>query len=413
MTGCGRRLAAGIPGESIISTYLQPRRAELVDVSASRLFWLKTTLVFAFCIGLVMSRPLWIGPRSYPSAPVSSLFPAIDGGIALGLYLALFVLAAVALAAPRPGWFIAAFLAIIAVFCLADQTRWQPWVFQYSFLLAAVALYAGNGADGERRALNIARLIVAFTYIFSGLQKANLNFVENDFPWIAQPLASLFPSAIHLLPAVGMAIPLVQVAFGIGLLTRRFRRVSLIAAVAMHLFILAMFGPVGLDWNDIVWPWTAAMAIFDVLLFSGAPHFSWREIVWRRHDAGQIAAVMLFAVLPLLSFFNLWDSYLSSALYSGNLTEAQIYLSDAGAASLPAAITSRLVRTSPDTNVLNLQRWAIEDLNVTPYPETRIYKAIAKSVCGSLRDPAQLVLIVREQRMFFSKPETGYRCVEL
>jgi hypothetical protein len=174
-----------------------------------------------------------------------------------------------------------------------------------------------------------------------------------------------------------------------------------------------MFGPIGLDWNDIVWPWTAAMAIFDVLLFSGAPEFSWREIVWRRHDPGHAAAVMLFAVLPLLSFFNLWDSYLSSALYSGNLTEAQIYLSDAGATSLPAAIRSRLVRTSPDTNVLNLQRWAIEDLNVTPYPETRIYKAIAKSVCSSLRDPAQLVLIVREQRMFFSKPETGYRCVEL
>ena len=126
-----------------------------------------------------------------------------------------------------------------------------------------------------------------------------------------------------------------------------------------------------------------------------------------------IAAVIFFAVLPALSFFNLWDSYLSSALYSGNLTEAQIYLSDAGALSLPAAITSRLVRTSPDTNVLNLQRWAIEDLHVTPYPETRIYKAIAKSVCGSLRDPAQLVLIVREQRMFFSKPETGYRCFEL
>jgi len=34
-------------------------------------------------------------------------------------------------------------------------------------------------------------------------------------------------------------------------------------------------------------------------------------------------------------------------------------------------------------------------------------------VCGRLRDPAQLVLIVEEQRMFFSKPETGYRCVEL
>jgi len=60
------------------------------------------------------------------------------------------------------------------------------------------------------------------------------------------------------------------------------------------------------------------------------------------------------------------------------LTEAEIYLSDVGAASLPAPIRSRLVRTSPNTNVLNLQRWAIEDLNVTPYPETRIYKGDRK-----------------------------------
>ena len=296
-----------------------------------------------------------------------------------------------------------------------DQTRWQPWVFQYSFLLAAIALYSWDSADadGAKRTLNIARLIVASTYVYSGLQKTNLNFVENDFPWIVQPIVNVLPSAVNLLHGFGMAVPLVQVGFGIGLLTRRFRRASLIAAVAMHLFILAMFGPFGLDWNDIVWPWTAAMAIFDILLFSEAPDFSWREIAWSRHDPGHVAAVVLFAMLPALSFFNLWDSYLSSALYSGNLTEAQIYLSDAGKASLPAAIASRLVHTSPDTNILNLQRWAIEDLNVTPYPEIRVYRAIARDVCGRLRDPAQLVLIVREQRMFFARPELGYRCSQL
>ena len=114
-----------------------------------------------------------------------------------------------------------------------------------------------------------------------------------------------------------------------------------------------------------------------------------------------------------MSFFNYWDSYLSAALYSGNLTEAQIYTTDAGKASLPATIRSRLVHTSSDTNVLNIQRWAIEDLNVTPYPETRVYRRIAKDVCNQLRDPAQLVLIVREQRMFLSKPEAGYRCWQL
>jgi hypothetical protein len=299
-------------------------QATLVDLPRSRLFWLKSTVLLAFGVGLLMSRALWIGPRSFPPAPVSSLFTAIDGGVAVGLYAALFLLAAIALLSWRSKWFIAAFLAILAVFCLADQMRWQPWVFQYSFLLAAAALGSGSGADGERRALNMARLIVGFTYIFSGLQKANLNFVTNDFPWIVQPITSVLPSATGLLGASGMAVPLLQVAFGIGLLTRRFRRAALIAAVAMHLFILAMFGPIGLDWNDIVWPWTAAMAIFDIVLFSGAPPVSWREIVWSRHDPCHAAAVVLFALLPALSFFNLWDSYLSSALYSGNLTEAQI-----------------------------------------------------------------------------------------
>jgi hypothetical protein len=395
-----------------ISTYLQLRRAVPVDLLASRLFWLKSTVLLAFCAGLSMSRALWIGPRSYPPAPVSSLFPAIDGGMAVGSYAALFLLAAIALVKRESKWLIAAFLAIVAVFCLADQTRWQPWVFQYSFLLAAVALGSGNGIDGERRALNTARLIVAFTYIFSGLQKANLNFVVNDFPWIVQPIASVFPPATGLFRALGMAVPLLQVAFGIGLLTRRFRRPALIAAVAMHLFILAMFGPAGLNWNDIVWPWTAAMAIFDILLFSSASEFSWSDVLWSR-DRCHLVAIALFAILPALSFVNLWDSYLSSALYSDNLTEAEIYLSDAGAGSLPAPIRSRLARTSPNTNVLNLQRWAIEDVNVTPYPETRVYKAIARHVCGDLRDPAQLVLIVREQRMFFSKPEAGFRCSEL
>jgi len=400
--------ATGARRESDIKAYLEARRAELAEMAGSRLFWLKTTVLSAFCIGLAMSSPLWIGPRSFPLAPVALMLPAIDGLVARGLYAALFVLAAIALAVREPRWLIAAFLAIVAMFCLTDQTRWQPWVFQYSVMVAVVALCSG----GELRALNIIRLIVAATYVFSGLQKINANFIENDFPWIVQPIVHVLPSAAGFLHGFGMAVPFVQVAFGVGLLTRRFRRAALWAAVAMHLFILAMFGPMGLNWNAIVWPWTAAMAIFDLLLFSGA-EFSWREIVWRRRDLAHAAALVLFAILPGLSFFNLWDSYLSAALYSGNLTEAQIYLSDAGSASLPAAIASHLVHTSPDTNVLNLQRWAIEDLNVTPYPEARIYKAIAKSVCRELRDPAQLVLIVREQRMFFSRPETGYRCVEL
>jgi len=388
---------------------------ESIRGPARRLYWLKLAVVSAFCIGLAMSPRLWIGPRSFPATPFVDGFPPIEGVLAYGLFAALFVLGADIVVSRKPQWPIAVFLGIIAVFCAADQTRWQPWVFLYCFLLATLALFSREGADttDERNALNIARLVLACTYIFSGLQKANANFMANDFPWIVSPITDALPSTANLLRATAVVVPFVQIAFGIGLLTNRFRQISLLAAVSMHVFILAMFGPFGLDWNKIIWPWTAAMAVFDVLLFADNERYCAGDFLWTRRHPYQLLALVVFIALPALSFFNLWDSYLSAALYSGNLTEGTIYLSDAGRASLPAWAAAHVVRSSENTNILNIQHWAIEDLNVTPYPETRVYRAVARHICRHLSDPGQLVLIVREQRMFRSSPETGYRCWDL
>jgi hypothetical protein len=383
--------------------------------AASRVFWLKAMIILVFCLGLIMSSHLWIGPRTYPLAPILNFLPSSLYPADLFLYAALFVLAGAILVSARPQKFIFAFLGVVIVFCILDQTRWQPWIYQYSFLLAALALFSwdSDDIDGQKQTLNVARLIVATTYIFSGLQKLNFNFINYDFPWIVEPITNVFPAARHPLYALGIAAPFIQIGFGVGLLTRKYRRISLILAVSMHAFILAMFGPFGQNWNNIIWPWTAAMAGLDLLLFTGKQEFAIRDIFWGNRHPYHICVLALFAILPFLSFFNLWDSYLSSALYSGNLTEATIYASDKGRDSLPADIGAYLVHTSPDTNVLNIQRWAIEDLNVLPYPETRVYKKIAKDVCARSQLPADFVLVVHEQRMFWSKPETGFRCWDL
>jgi predicted DCC family thiol-disulfide oxidoreductase YuxK len=382
---------------------------------ASRIFWLKTTVVLGLCLGLAMSSPLWIGPRSYPLAPLFDFLPDLGHPIDGALFAALFAFAGAMLLSPKPQKFMAAFLAVLVIFCLLDQTRWQPWVFVYAFLLATMALFCWDPEDiaGRNRALNIARLIMAGTYLFSGLQKANPNFIQNDFPWIVSPLTDAVPAVVPALHWLGSAAPFIQVAFALGLLTRRFRQVSLIAAVAMHVFILAAFGPLGLDWNPIIWPWTAAMAVLDILLFTSKQEFSWRDVVFSGRHFYHAAVFVVFMVLPWLSFVNLWDSYLSGALYSGNLTEGVIYLNDRGRLSLPQGIQAYLTHASDNTNVINIARWAIEDLNVTPYPEVRVYKKIAMDICRHLRDPAGGVLLVHEQRLFFSKPEIGYRCGQL
>jgi hypothetical protein len=406
---------SGKPGAHVKRRPSPAGLPELVFTSpASRIFWLKVVVVLALCVALAMSSHLWIGPRSYPLAPVFDFLPQATHPLDDMMFAALFALAAALLVAPRPQKLIAAFLAITVVFCLLDQTRWQPWIFLYGFLLATLALFSWRSDDvaGRNRALNIARLIIAATYLFSGLQKINANFAENDFPWIVSPITGVIPAVAPALYWLGTAAPFIQVAFALGLLTRRFRPISLIAAVAMHVFILAMFGPLGLDWNNIIWPWTAAMAVLDILLFAGRPVFSWRDIVW---SGGYYAAgiLVVFIGLPLLSFVNLWDSYLSAALYSGNIAEAQIYTNDVGRKSFPESAKAYLVHTSDDTYVLNVQRWAIEDLNVMPYPEVRVYRKIAREVCRHLGSSVDLVLLVREHRLFFSRPETGYRCRHL
>src|SRR5581483_11368569 len=118
--------------------------------------------------------------------------------------------------------------------------------------------------------------------------------------------AGLAPWAAGGVHAFGMAAPVLQIGFALGLLTRRWRRLSLILAVAMHVFILAMLAPLGQNWNAIVWPWTAAMAVFDVALFAGRADAGPRQILWPGRRVMPVAVIAVFLVLPALSFCNRW-----------------------------------------------------------------------------------------------------------
>ena len=91
------------------------------------------------------------------------------------------------------GAFVIGALALAILLVLQDQGRLQPWFYQYSFMLAAAGL-SNLGRLSTEGALNACRLVVAFTYFGSGLQKANVSFAEKVYPWLIEPLASHLPS---------------------------------------------------------------------------------------------------------------------------------------------------------------------------------------------------------------------------
>ena len=253
----------------------------------------------------------------------------------LPLLRALLLLLFAAAFAPRPRVYLLSFVAFAAVYSLWDQTRWQPWVYQYWLMLLALGCYSWKSDDvvGERDALNICRLIMGCTYFYSGLQKMNVRFVTEGFPWVLNTLHIHVPGLGYL----GWVAAAIEVSIGLSLLTRRFRKIGMINGVIMHIFILYSFGPWGRDWNSVVWPWNVIMIALILLLFSNCDA-TFGELVWRNRFVYHKVVLVLFGILPSLSFFGYWPTDLSVALYTANLTEANLLVSDSVKQTLPPEV---------------------------------------------------------------------------
>ncbi|HKD82642.1 MAG TPA: hypothetical protein VKH81_23330 [Candidatus Angelobacter sp.] len=366
-----------------------------------RLSWLRVGIAAAFLCGLGLSWRLWISSRLFPLSPIAGFLPAVRFpldliwfGALLGLLSAMMVV--------RSRWLIPVFLVLGGLLTLWDQERWQPWFLVYYFMLAAIGFYAWTRTDSRKHtALNMCRVVIVFTYIWSGLQKLNANFVREAWPDMAGPLFRFAPEVLKRLPPVlALVIPLMEIAIGLGLATRIFRNASVVFAAVTHMVILALL--IGSGENTVVWPWNIAMAFLVVILF-------WQDrdtgpsAIFVSRNAGHALILLLFAVMPALSFFDFWDSYLSSALYSGNTNQAVIYLSAEVLEHMPAAIRPH-VRLSKEPYFLDMNRWSYAELNVPLYPEPRIYRSITRQVCrwGGSSAPGQIMLRILEKPDLFT-----------
>ncbi|HLL72908.1 MAG TPA: MauE/DoxX family redox-associated membrane protein, partial [Pyrinomonadaceae bacterium] len=270
------------------------------QTDTQRITRLKIALALAFLCGFLLSPKLWLSTRAYPLAPVAKFLHAPPFPLDyLAFALLLLLLIGIVLFA-RPRKLIVAFVALVVLVCLWDQTRWQPWCYQYVFMSLALACYSWRVDDGGGResALNACAFVVAGIYFWSGLQKVNPLFTGELFPSLVEPYARHLPASFGAASRwVAPLVPLAEVGVGLGLLSRKFRTHAVFLALVLHLSVLVLFVPVRR--NTIVWPWNAAMICFVVLLF-------WRRqqpALWRHALAGKWQvltrlSVLLFWVMP-------------------------------------------------------------------------------------------------------------------
>ena len=356
-------------------------RAPIEPVAA---VWTRRVLLAGTFFGMLASYRLWLTNRRYPLVSIVEGFPVLEppwDAVFFGLLLALLAAA---------WWFprraVALFLAGAFVLVLADQTRLPPWFYLYAVMLL-LTLFP------DRVALAANRIVVSAVYVWSGLQKLNSSFFEEVVPWFAKPAGRWFPeAAAEAFEYAIAAAPLIELFIGTAVWLGALRRYALATAALMHAGVLFLLGPLGHDYNLVVWPWNLTMPLLLYVLFSDRPKGrTWRNL---RQSKPAFAAVLLIVGLPVLSFFGLWDSSMSFRLYSGNTARCDLLVSASLARRLPEWLRKYVVTSPGGRREIDILSWALGEVGVPPLAEPRSFRALGRYVARFARTSGEIRLVI-------------------
>lgn len=387
----------------------------------NRLKLLSFAVCAALLAGILLSFELWFPVyRTFPRAPLVFALPENAVSIVERLLAVVLIAALISTFIFRRLKISAAVaaLASLAALIFFDQTRLQPWVYQY-LLLIVVLIAGGQETEDESisgQTLALAQAVVAGLYFWSGIQKLNFTFAHEIVSFLLAPLQSVFPDVESSYAVLGIGIALTEASIGVGLLVRQTRNAAVCAAAAMHAIILTIL--IVKNYNQIVWIWNIALVFIVFVSF-------WRSDVSVKQTFGKAAnrkmktaRVIVFAavLLPILSFWGCWDVYLSGALYSGNVPVAVVRVSGEVFEKLPPKARSVVFQTKTGgERMLPLVEWAIAEMNVPVYPERRVFEQAARGVCRLAEDENRVELIIKERPAIFdgNYSVTRIKCAEL
>ena len=362
---------------------------------------------------MALSYKLWLSKRFFPLTPVFDFLPPVADPLDFVIIYALAILIALNFVYPPGRKLVIALIAVLFILAISDQNRWQPWFFQYFFMLIVFTFTSPpklRFTETEIR-FKMLQLIIAGVYFWSGMNKLNSGFYNEVLPWLTQPYYQFLPESLNfIIKYFTSSIPFIEIFIGIGLFLPKIRKVAIVLAIVTHLFILIVLGPLGYNYNSVIWPWNAAMMLFVVLLFFNVPvisaaHF---KALLKWHAVKMI--FLLFWLMPFFNLFNRWPAYLSFHLFSGNTSEGTIYLSDKTVSFLPEELSNYLGNeTNPAAtrtrNIINIKAWSMNELRIPAYPEKRVFNNAKSYFYQFAKDSGEVVMVYKEKSSLFKKPQ--------
>lgn len=334
-------------------------------------------LLGVFGLQIYQSWMLWVpnAARTFPIMPISSALPDV-GTWSLAFVIALAI--GLLMMLHRPFRLMGSVIGLASLLLLFtfDVLRIQAWTVQYAFFI----LLLGLSSSKPRVALRGLHLLLAFTYIWSGIHKVGPHFADAVFPW----LMSVFDFSKAWLDSLTLAYAfgILEALAGLALLfSRVWRVIGLVCISLMHVLILAVL--IQDDWNQIVWGWNIAMVLWlwIIVLPEDLKEMPWRVAV-RKWPVAVVAVWMGF--MPGMYLVGIWEHNLSLAMYSGLTTEAYLIFEEGATACLPAQIHDELETASDGRKQLLLDYWTLKEMQVPTYPKQAIFERFLPHFCSCL-----------------------------
>lgn len=366
------------------------------DLELDNLTLCSTLISASLIASLIVAQRGWVmDNRTYPRLPIldnlsiaQTFEPLLYGVMVTALLTFNFN--------SRKKLFAAIFAFAAAATIALDQTRLQPWLYLFSImLLLSASLKYDNSTRACSSVLNALRICLIGTYFFAGVQKLNITFCQIVVPSM---LANVIPEIpVQLGCAIG--IPLAGVEAGLAFLLA-FPCTSKVGAyLAIFFHAITLWLITQQNWNAVVWPWNISMMVLVYLLFIRSKPSS-ALCLFKPDSLQKIIAILLFLALPVLNFFGRWDNYLSSALYSGNVPVLRVQLNEGGEALLAPSIRQAVDISDRNAPTLIVERWALDELGIPPYPEVKSLEKLAEKIVQSGRFKRCRIYIETYPRFF-------------
>ena len=296
-----------------------------------------------------------------------------------------------ALAAPRGRWATASlvtFAASAAGMILVDQQRLQPWAYQFILLALVLALAEPRGAFA------LLRLLVVSFYFHSALTKLDYTFLHTlGQQFLAALVGTCGLSGDDWSAPVRLAgaavFPVGEMLVAVTLLAAPTRKIGLAGAITLHVLLLVILGPWGLDHKPGVLVWNVYFIVQDLLLFwpargpaatGGVPDALASKVPWPA--CALVGAAIVLPFLEPVGWFDMWPSW---GLYAPSAERVALEVHRREVDRWPEELRGYLEASADPREPwmrVRLDRWSLDVLGAPIYPQNRVQLGLAAGVAA-------------------------------